>query len=632
MKLLTKLLLFFVPLTLFLVGAAVIISGKGIHSILVDEVNNRGLAQISGNTKAFSMAFESGTEAALLPLLQSLKEQLHGVQAAALDQTGRVLAHTNVMEKGKTYSDALTTGMLRSESPVFRETAIQGEVVLEISAPVWSEEKEDFLITAGDKSQKQRFGTIMLGMPLTRTIQLESRLFVRQSVFLILAAGGLSLGLIFFMMWMILLPARRLAAGISKVSEGQYGLTVPVGSNDELGQLTAAFNLMAGNLGKTTVSRDKLAEEIIERKRIEEALRETEEKYRLQFEGALDAIVVADAETGLMVNVNNATAKLVGREKSELIGQHQRILYPPQGIGRGESADTFEYHLTEKKDQALEAQVITKTGELKEVSITVSQLEIRGGKFLQGIFRDVTMQRKLEASLMQSDKLSAIGQLAAGVAHEINNPLGIILGFAQSVIKRLKEGDSLALPLKTIEREAIRCKDLVQNLLVFSRTPKGAQLEELDTNAVIEGALSLISAQTKTHNVELVKELYAAFLRICANKTQLQQVIINLANNALDAMPKGGTLTISTVVSAKQPGHVEIRVRDTGTGIAKDLQKKIFEPFFTTKEVGKGTGLGLSLVYEIVQKHGGTIELVSEEGKGAVFTVLLPLKPAAGKC
>ncbi len=236
---------------------------------------------------------------------------------------------------------------------------------------------------------------------------------------------------------------------------------------------------------------------------------------------------------------------------------------------------------------------------------------------------------KTHRTLAFSEKLAAVGQLAAGVAHEINNPLGIILGFAQSVSKRIQnEADPLALPLKTIEREALRCKNLVQSLLVFSRTSKGAR-EELDLNSAVEGALPLISARTKTQNVELAQELGAELPKIKADKTQLQQIVVNLANNAVDAMQNGGTLTIATSLFAKRPGYVAIQVRDTGAGIPKEIQNRIFEPFFTTKEVGKGTGLGLSLVYEIVNKHAGTIELESEEGKGATFTVFLPVHSAA---
>lgn len=227
--------------------------------------------------------------------------------------------------------------------------------------------------------------------------------------------------------------------------------------------------------------------------------------------------------------------------------------------------------------------------------------------------------------LRQSEKMSAVGQLAAGVAHEINNPLGIILGFAQGLTKRLKEDDPMAMPLKSIEREAVRCANLVQDLLVFSRTAK-IEDELSDLNETLTGALSLIFARAKTQNVEIVSEMSADLPRIPANRNKLQQALINLANNAIDAMPKGGTLTVGTSLSDRNTGYVEINVRDTGHGIPKEIQARVMEPFFTTKETGKGTGLGLSLVYAIVQKHNGSIELESEEGKGTRFTVFLPIQ------
>ncbi|HBB68000.1 MAG: hypothetical protein A2X28_07360 [Elusimicrobia bacterium GWA2_56_46] len=250
-------------------------------------------------------------------------------------------------------------------------------------------------------------------------------------------------------------------------------------------------------------------------------------------------------------------------------------------------------------------------------------------KLLESIQDSQAKLKESQERLVCAEKMSAVGQLAAGVAHEINNPLGIILGFAQSGVKQIKnENDPLKLPLKTIEREAVRCRDLVQNLLIFSRTSKTEVMEKLDLNAAAEGALYLIAVQTKTRGVKLVKELGAGLPHIHANKTQLQQIIINLANNAIDAMSEGGTLTIRTSLSGSRPTHVEIQVRDTGSGIPKEVQKKIFEPFFTTKEPGKGTGLGLSLVYELAHKHDGAIEFKSEEGKGTEFTVFLPTQSA----
>ncbi|MFA6433914.1 MAG: ATP-binding protein [Elusimicrobiales bacterium] len=623
-------MLFFVPLTLLLLGTALFASRRGMHAILLGEVRDRGLAQISVNSRAFSAAFETGSEAALLPLLQSLKEQVRGVQTAALDGTGKVLAHTNVMEKSKTYSDALTVRMLGEELPVFNEIGVKGEPVLEISAPVWREEpeKEDFLLSAGNNSGKRRLGTILLGIPLTHTIQLQDRLFMRQTALFILAVGGCSLILVVYVALVILRPARRLASGIAKVSLGEYGLAVPAGADDELGQLTRAFNLMSANLKNTTVSRDRLIEEAAERKRVEAALLYSDERFRQVSERSGDWIWETDSE-GRYTYSSPVAQAILGYKPEELKGRYFHDFFIPT-----EKANLLAECARIMSANAIFSGFISKRTHKDGHEVI---LETSGGPVLngsgalagyRGVNRDITQRRKLEAAMIQSEKMSAIGQLAAGVAHEINNPLGIILGFAQSAARGVKEGERLAMPLKTIEREAIRCKDLVQNLLVFSRSSKqSAPVTELDLNTAVEGALSMITAQTKTCNVELSRQLASGLPKIFFSAVQVQQIVINLANNSIDAMPKGGTLTVGTALSGLRPGCVELRVRDTGEGIPKERREKIFEPFFTTKEVGKGTGLGLSLVYEIVHNHGGVIELESEEGKGSCFTILLPIQP-----
>lgn len=237
---------------------------------------------------------------------------------------------------------------------------------------------------------------------------------------------------------------------------------------------------------------------------------------------------------------------------------------------------------------------------------------------------ELVERKKLESMIVQSEKMAAIGQLAGGVAHEINNPLGVILGFSQSVVRRLKPGDPLEIPLTAIEREAIRCKNLVQDLLTFSRVNKAGK-EIIDLQEAIEGALTLVLAQSKVKNVELTKE-FAAGCKISGNRTQIQQIIVNLCNNAMDAMPRGGKLMVSSKkVKSEEREGVEVRVRDTGMGISKEIQSQIFNPFFTTKEAGKGTGLGLSLVYELVAKHDGKISLESEVDQGTEFRVFFPL-------
>jgi signal transduction histidine kinase len=227
--------------------------------------------------------------------------------------------------------------------------------------------------------------------------------------------------------------------------------------------------------------------------------------------------------------------------------------------------------------------------------------------------------------LVQSRKMAAVGQLAGGVAHEINNPLAVILGFAQGMERRVPEGDPLRLPVASIVREALRCKNLVQELLTFSRTGK-KNFEPVDINALVRATLVLIDARARTQGVRLVQDFAEGLPVIQANKTQLQQILVNLGTNALDVMKGGGTLTIRTRRNAR--GEVCLEVTDTGDGIPEEVRARIFEPFFTTKPVGEGTGLGLSLVYEIVQQHRGNIDVDSQVGRGTTMSVRLPLDPS----
>jgi len=222
----------------------------------------------------------------------------------------------------------------------------------------------------------------------------------------------------------------------------------------------------------------------------------------------------------------------------------------------------------------------------------------------------------------QTNRLAAIGQLAGGMAHEINNPLSVILGFTQILIRETKDGDPSCTPLKSIEQEARRCSKMVKDLLTFARIEK-TFFKLSNINSIIEDALYLIKTRAKTQNIEILVNFSENIPEIALNSNQIQQVIINLCNNAIDAMPQGGKIAITTKKLEKE---VEITVSDTGTGISEEVKKHLFEPFFTTKEVGKGAGLGLSLVYEIVKKHNGSIEVESESNKSAAFKIKLPIK------
>ncbi len=237
--------------------------------------------------------------------------------------------------------------------------------------------------------------------------------------------------------------------------------------------------------------------------------------------------------------------------------------------------------------------------------------------------------RELERArdqLVQSEKLAAIGQLAAGVAHEINNPIGVMLGFSQVLLKRTTEADPMYKPLATIEREGLRCKKIVQNLLDFARHNK-PNPEQSDINQLIDDALALVEHQISNAAVRLVKTYSPGLPRVLADANQIQQVFLNILMNAYQEMSDGGELKI---VTHQEGDYVYAVFSDSGPGISAENLKHIFEPFFTTKEVGKGTGLGLSVSYGIVEQHGGTIQVQSDGKAGATFTVNLPVAPHQG--
>jgi signal transduction histidine kinase len=237
------------------------------------------------------------------------------------------------------------------------------------------------------------------------------------------------------------------------------------------------------------------------------------------------------------------------------------------------------------------------------------------------IFDDITERSELEARLVQADKLSSIGMLAAGVAHEVNTPLAVISTYAQMLAKQVSEDDQKSKLLEKIARQTFRASEIVNSLLNFSRTSKSDH-EDVDLNRVISDTISLISHQLQKAHVVAKLELEAELPVITGNPNKLQQVFLNLVLNARDAMESGGTLTVR---SWAEGDTVRVEVGDTGQGIAPEHLARIYDPFFTTKQTRKGTGLGLSVTYGIVQEHGGSIEVQSQPGAGTLFHLEFPL-------
>ena len=251
---------------------------------------------------------------------------------------------------------------------------------------------------------------------------------------------------------------------------------------------------------------------------------------------------------------------------------------------------------------------------------------------VQGIVlnsRNVTERKRLEAQLRQSQRLESVGQLAGGIAHDFNNFLSVIRGYARFIVDGLDEDAPLRSDAVEIEKAAERAARLTSQLLVFSRH-EVVQRRVLDVADVLSGLTSLLD-RTLGENVRLLTDVERPLRRVEADPTQIEQVLVNLAVNARDAMPSGGELRIELANVAEGPGGVpavRLCVRDTGTGMAPDVLERAFEPFYTTKPKGEGTGLGLATVYGIVTQTGGTIEIDSTPGEGTTIQVLLPATDA----
>jgi len=238
---------------------------------------------------------------------------------------------------------------------------------------------------------------------------------------------------------------------------------------------------------------------------------------------------------------------------------------------------------------------------------------------------DITQRVRLEDQMVQTEKLTSLGLLAAGVAHEVNTPLAVISNYIQMLAKQIPPDDPRQKTIERIVKQTFRASEIVNNLLNFSRTG-GAEPVEIDLNSVLEETLTLVQHPFKTAQVSVVRNYTEKLPPVLGSATRLQQVFLNLFMNARDAMPNGGMLEVR---SAAHNGSVEIEVSDTGTGIPSDNIHRIFDPFFTTKATGRGTGLGLSVSYGIIKEHAGKVDVRSTPGKGTSFRLEFPVAKKA---
>jgi PAS domain S-box-containing protein len=391
-------------------------------------------------------------------------------------------------------------------------------------------------------------------------------------------------------------------------------------AGDEIQDLAETFGIMAMTLKKQI-----------------NALERQKQLMRTILDATPDLVCLLDAE-GRLLAANRAFADLLDRTEPEIVGRTEADLFAP-AEARLRQARNLAILESGLGGQA-EASVDTPHGKrwFHQVDVPVRD----GAGRVLGILktaRDVTEVRSIEEKLLQSQKMESLGKLAGGVAHEINTPLGIILGYAQLLQDDVPEGGQVHQDLRIIERQAKVCRKIVADLLGFSRQHESS-MGEMDLNASVEEMASLVRHTFSLEKVTLELDLARNLPPITGDREKLNQVWMNLLNNARDAMPGGGTIRISTRLL--EPGDmVAVSVADGGTGISPEHLGKIFDPFFSTKGVGEGTGLGLSVSFGIVQNHGGVIEAESPaqqphqpsdaSGPGTVFRVLLPARGQTGQ-
>jgi two-component system NtrC family sensor kinase len=363
--------------------------------------------------------------------------------------------------------------------------------------------------------------------------------------------------------------------------------------------------------------------DITERKKMEEALRQSEENYRTLFDSSVIGTVLLDTETMKVVMVNQAALKMFGFSSA----------------GEAFEAKPFDFILPEDKEKYLEIiktavfeqnshegyqlRAVAKDGREIWIDTTATMITHRGKLVALISFADITEQKKQGERLMMTDRLASLGELASGTAHELNNPLTSIIGFSQLLMER-EVPDDIREDLKLINNEAQRAASVTKNLLTFAR--KHAPLKQRNQiNNIIEDVLKLRAYEHKANSIEVERQLAPDLPEIMVDYFQMQQVFMNIIINAeyfMTAAHNRGTLTITT---KKQNNTVMISIADNGPGIPPENLRRIFDPFFTTKETGKGTGLGLSICHGIVTEHGGQIYVRSQPGKGATIFVELPI-------
>ncbi len=478
-------------------------------------------------------------------------------------------------------------------------------------------------------------------------------LIIRHNRGFLFWGGGMllltSLATIFTVNKRLLVPLERLKKGAEELAGGDLSHRVKITTCDGIEDLVAAFDDMAHSLLAAAAK-----------------LKNLSERHSRLVQMAADAIFLRDIETDKFVDANPAATALTGYSPEELFNIRPDEIYPAEFLPKYREA--FRRWVYDGKGYLYDAVIIRKDGFTLPVDISASIVDLEGKKYVQEIWRDLserkgfgdTMKRYIagledtvkdrtaelnrslnefkeaysrlqnsEQRLIQSAKLVSLGEMGAGIAHELNSPLAGILSITEVLLGRIDRKDPNYYLLEKIKDAAVRSKYIILDMMAYARPSRG-NFEPVYLNLIIKATIGLFISEIKTHSIEIIEDLDPDLPKVSGNKAQLMEVILNIVKNARDAIDGNGKIFISTrrvIEDGNEFSMVEIR--DTGPGIEEGEIDKIFDPFFTTKEKGGGLniGLGLSIAQSIIKEHGGHIGVVGgTRGGGAVFKIFLPTK------
>jgi len=600
MTLQKRLLLYSTLIIVLLMFGVILLVEKRLCETIRSEVEKRGQALAKNLAAVSANALVTYNYIALEQMAERASQEKDIVYIVICDKENRVAVFTDHDEKqGEILTDPVSQASIRADHPMVQSTRWENRSVLDFTVPVFIPQSSE------------KWGTVRVGLSLEEMyghIQ-RTRLGIAG-----LGMVALAIGFVGSVVYArrITRPLKDLVRGTVLVANGDLDQKIDVKTGDEIEELARNFTHMIGEVRG-------------HRKELEGQLHEISalKRYRENILQSMNNGLIAVDLDGKVATVNHSALTILSMTEGQLLGTPVSEFPRPWNALGAVFLETLEggqvsrnRELKIEKDEKNLWIMITTTLLVDEVSKKLGAL---------GVFQDITDLRDLQEKMREADRLAALGKLSAGLAHEIKNPLSAIKTFVQLVPKKFESPTFREKLNATVPRELERINRLVDNLLQLTRKPT-LNLSSVDLNEVLVQIAGLYQGEMDKKNVKFHASLEENMLSIQADAELLHRVFSNILLNAIQAMPQGGTVNVSTRCGFPEgrDGTLQVTVHDTGIGMDGETGKRLFDPFFTTKE--KGTGLGMANAKKIIEEHGGAIEVRSNPGKGTLVTVTLPVE------